>query len=168
MKRPIQLVALLAVVGCASPRAASDQGTQHAAQSAPAGHGMPGGMAGLCPAEVPDTRVAASDTPNGGAITFTTSAANVDEVRRRAHAMADMHNQHHGAAAADAPAGGQHGMMAGMMPPPSHAVAEDVDGGARISVTPDAPADLEKLRSTMRMHAEHMQGGRCGMMGGQM
>jgi hypothetical protein len=54
----------------------------------------------------------------------------VDEVRRRAHAMADMHNQH--------------------------------------SVTPNAPADLEKLRSTMRMHAEHMQGGRCGTMGGGM
>ena len=167
MNRSIQLVALLAVAGCASQRAASDQGTQHAAQSAP-GRAMQGGLAGMCAAEVPDTRVAVSDTPSGGAITFTTSAANVDEVRRRARAMADMHNQRHGADAAQAPSGGQRGMMAGMMPPPSHAVAEDVDGGARISVTPNAPADLEKLRSTMRMHAEHMQGGHCGMMGGQM
>lgn len=44
-----------------------------------------------------------------------------------------------------------------MMPPPSRAAVEDVEGGARLVVTPNDPGDLDRLRSTVRMHAEHMR-----------
>jgi hypothetical protein len=165
MPRPMHLVTLVALVGCASSRSASEPSTsQHPAGAAPMHEGMKHGamaMSGMCPAEVPDTHVAASDTAAGEAIAFTTSPGQVDELRRRVHAMADMHNQHHGSGAAEADGRG----MGGMMPPPSRAAVEDVEGGARVSVTPNNAADLERLRSTVRMHAEHMQSGHCGMMG---
>jgi hypothetical protein len=61
--------------------------------------------------------------------------------------------------------GGQDGRMGDMqMPPPSRAVVEDLPDGARILVTPNDPADLERLQKTVRAHAEHMQQHGCGMM----
>ena len=50
------------------------------------------------------------------------------------------------------------------MPPPSRAAVEDLPDGARIIVTPNDPADLERLQKTVRTHAEHMQQHGCGMM----
>jgi hypothetical protein len=50
------------------------------------------------------------------------------------------------------------------MPPPSRAAVEDLPDGARILVTPNDPADLERLQKTVRMHAEHMQEHGCAMM----
>ena len=83
--------------------------------------------------------------------------------------MAEMHNQHHAAAGGmhDDHGGGKmdgHGMGGTMMPPPSRATVEDVENGARIVVTPNDSADLQKLQSTVRMHAEHMQQNGCGSM----
>ena len=84
-----------------------------------------------------------------------------------------MHNQHHAAPGRMHDAHGR-GMMDGhgtdggmggtMMPPPSRATVEDVENGARIVVTPNDSADLQKLQSTVRMHAEHMQQNGCGSM----
>lgn len=130
-------------------------------------------MMAMCPMQVPDTTVAAADTSSGGALTFTTRSGQVDELRRRVRAMADMHNQHHHASGAAMMQGGVgHGAMMGrergemMMPPPSRAAVEDTEGGARISLTPDDPAQASELRSALRSHAEHMQRDGCGMMGG--
>jgi hypothetical protein len=172
MPRHLQLLALLALAGCASSRTASEPAAsasqqQHEAGAAPSHDAMQhhagGAMEAMCPTAVPDTHVAASDTASGEAITFTTSGQ-VDELRRRVHAMAEMHNQHHAPGAA--PAGSQqHVAMSSGMIPPSRTSVEDVEGGARVSVTPNDAADLERLRSTVRTHAEHMQGGNCGMMG---
>lgn len=141
------------------------------------------GMGGMsmqnCPMSVPGTQVAAADIPEGEAITFTTSPERVGELRMRVRTMADMHNRHHQGGQMEGMHGGtQHGQMMGsgsmessgaadghdaMMPPPSRAVVQDVDGGARIVVTPADPADLDRLRSTVRMHAEHMRDtGTCG------
>jgi hypothetical protein len=95
--------------------------------------------------------------------------------------MADMHNRHHasgdaghggmggmhggGMMGGHASHGGQDGMMGDMeMPPPSRAAVEDLPDGARIIVTPNDPADLERLQKTVRMHAEHMQQHGCEMM----
>jgi hypothetical protein len=131
-----------------------------------------------CPIAVPGTRLAAADTPDGVSVTFTTSPDRAEDLRARVHAMADMHNRHHQQGAA---AGEHGGMMGGMMhhggsaapeagqtsmpmPPPSRATAQDIEGGARLAVAPYDPADLERLRSTVRMHAEQMQKtGTCGM-----
>jgi TusA-related sulfurtransferase len=61
---------------------------------------------------------------------------------------------------------GHAGSMEGAhMPPPSRASVEDVPNGARIAVTPNDPADLSRLQSTVRMHAQHMQEHGCAMMG---
>jgi hypothetical protein len=116
------------------------------------------GMMEMCPMTVPGTVVNAADTANGEALTFTTTAPDqVAELRIRVHAMANMHNQHHGGM------GGGERMGGMMMPPPSRAWVEDVENGARISMTPNDLTDLQKLQSAVRMHAAHMQQHGCRM-----
>lgn len=132
----------------------------------------------MCPMSVPGTKISAADTATGEALTFTTSPDQAPVLREKVHAMADMHNRHH--ASGDAGHGGMGGMMGGggragggmaaggmggmQMPPPSRAAVEDLPDGARILVTPKDPADLQRLQSSVRMHAEHMQQHGCGMM----
>jgi hypothetical protein len=147
-----------------SPRAAT-------ASQAP---GQAGDMMAMCPMNVPGTQVSATDAANGETLTFTTTDQ-VAELRSRVHAMAEMRNKHHAA-------GGMHesmrgggtgsgkamggGMMGdGMMMPPSNATVVDLDKGASITLTPNDPADLQKLQSAARMHAQKMQQNGCGMMG---
>jgi hypothetical protein len=114
--------------------------------SAPAHHEM----AGMCPLEVSGTQVAATDTSDGAAIAFTTTGE-VANLRQRVHHMAVMHD---------------HMMAEGMMKMvPSSARAEDIDGGARIVLTPKDPAQLSELRAHVRDHATMMANGRCPMMG---
>lgn len=145
----------------APPRAQAQEGTT--------GDMGSGKMAGMCPMAVPDTQVSAADTATGEALAFTTSSPDqVADLRSRVRAMADMHNQHHAS-------GEMHGHGMGMgsggmgnmpMPPPSTAAVEDTDGGARLVVTPNDPAQLAELQSAVRSHAGMMQQGRCEMMGG--
>jgi hypothetical protein len=49
-----------------------------------------------CPVAVPGTSVTVEDAGNGAALVFVTTG-DVAEVRRRAAALAQMHNEHHGA-----------------------------------------------------------------------
>lgn len=109
---------------------------------------------------VPGTQVYAADTSNGEALTFTTTSGPEPraELRVRVHAMANFHNQRHAGTG-----GGQAVGAAMSMPPPSRAWVEEVEDGARISMTPNDPADLQKLQSAVRMHAAHMQRHGCGM-----
>jgi hypothetical protein len=129
---------------------------------AAAGEGM-GAMSGMCPMDVPGAQLSASDTPSGSALTFTTTSPDqVANLRQRVRAMAAMHDQHHATGAggmADAHAG-----MAEGMPPPSKTSVEDVEKGARVDVTPNDPADLQKLQSTVRAHAEQIQQHGCAAM----
>lgn len=147
----------------------------------PQAQGMGAMQMNACPVAVPGTRLATADTPEGIAVTFTTSADRAEELRARVHAMADMHNREHQAGAAGGEHEGHGAMMGGMaggmmggaggaggmampMPPPSRATVEDVEGGATLSVAPYDPADTDRLRSTVRMHAEQMQQtGTCAM-----
>jgi hypothetical protein len=136
--------------------------------------GQASDMMAICPMQVPDTTVSATDTLDGEALTFTTSSGQVAELRRRVRAMADMHNQHHASATTTMQGGTGHGGMMGgaamghgeMMPPPSRAAVQDVDDGARIVVAPNEPAQAAHLRSAVRLHAQHMQREGCGMMMG--
>lgn len=165
-------VLVLAASACSSGRGE----TRHAAPPtrAQAGTTRSGAMAMPCPLEVPGTQVSASETPDGAAVTFTTTPDRAAELRSRVRAMADMHNGHHqgtgmGMGMGMGGAGGMSGSTGSsgtMMPPPSRATVEDVDGGARLVVTPTDRADLERLRSTVRAHAGHMQQtGQCGHAG---
>lgn len=139
---------------------------------------MPACVMQACPMAVPGTTLSAADTADGEAVTFTTTPEGVADLRSRVHAMAEMHNRHHQGAGPDPSPGGmqQGGMMGGghmgpsggmhasMMPPPSRAAVEDVAGGARLVVTPDDPAQLERLRTSLRERTRHMQDtGACGM-----
>jgi hypothetical protein len=81
-------------------------------------------------------------------------------------------HQHGGAQDGDEPArGGMQGGMGmmggGMRMPPSTARSEEVEGGARLVLTPRDPADLAKLREHVRQHGEMMASGRCPMMSNQ-
>jgi hypothetical protein len=137
--------------------------------------------------QVEGTTVSAEDVESGVALSFTTSG-DVAELRRRVARMAEMHGhpgEHHGHAMAmhgrEAAAGdvgghahgpkrgsaGQHqgGMMSGaMMMPPAAARSEEIEGGARIVLTPRDPADLPRLREHARHMAERMASGTCPMM----
>ena len=124
--------------------------------------------------DVPGAQVSAVDTQDGEAVTFTTTPDHEADLRARVHQMAAMHNAHHqgGGMEHGGMQQGMHGSMGGtmgpdhksMMPPPSRAAVEDVPGGARLSVTPNDPADLDQLRSTVRMHADQMSKTHsCGM-----
>lgn len=175
MTRALSAVAVLAFAGTACMHA-GHAATSAAAQPATAAPAPAAPrMAEICPMSIPGTKVSAADTATGEALTFTTTPDQADLLREKVHAMAEMHNRHH--ASGDAGHGGMAGMggmagggmaggeMGGMqMPPPSRATVEDLADGARILVTPNDPADLQVLQSTVRMHAEHMQKDGCGMM----
>ena len=174
MSRALLILAVvLAATGCMhaghAESAAAPAAAPHASNEAPPGDGM----MSMCPMSIPGTQVAAGDTSTGEALTFTTTnPEQVPALREKVHAMADMHNRHH-ASGEEHPGteGMMHGGMMGdggmmmQMPPPSHAAVEDLPGGARIVVTPNDSADLQRLQSTLRSHAAQMQQHGCAMMG---
>ena len=123
-------------------------------------HGEAGGMGGMCPMEVPDTKVSAEDTQDGVAVTFTTTG-DVSQLRQRVHHMAEMHeHMMQGGMSGSASMGSDHMMK--MVP--STARAEDIEGGARIVLTPKDPAQLAELRAHAHEHASQMASGHCPMM----
>jgi glutamate-1-semialdehyde aminotransferase len=103
----------------------------------------PGGR--INPLTVPGTSVSVSETPTGAAMTFTTSADRVDEVRARVRAMAARHNS-----------GPQAGRMHQQMPD-SRATAEDIPNGARLNFEPQNAGDLPQLRDAVRAHADWLR-----------
>jgi len=167
----IGTAAFLILSGCAHSQSAAPAAKPAAAEQAP----VPGGdMMSMCPMNVPGTQVSAADSETGETLTFTTTTTDqVAELRSRVHAMAEMHNRHHAAGGMmeGGMAGGTGGMMGSgeatgpAMMPPSHATVVDLEGGASIMLTPNDPADLQKLQSEARVHAQRMQQGGCGMMG---
>jgi hypothetical protein len=145
-------------------------------------------MAAMCPMQVPGTTVAATEVEGGIGLAFTTTTGDVADLRQRVGHMAEMHNQRsghmmmgaHGVPAAGASAEHQHGSQAaaghdggdhggmmmggGMMMPAATASAEDVEGGARLVLRPNDPAQLGALREHVRIKAQRMAGGECPMM----
>jgi hypothetical protein len=175
------------------PTTAEPEASPPAAEQEPGMRGgmMGGEMAGMCPMAVEGTTARAEDVEGGAAMVFTTTG-DVSELRRRVARMAQMHNRHHGeghghmrgarggsrghqhgrAQDGDEPApGGMQGGMGmmggGMMPPPSTARSEEVEGGARLVLTPRDPADLARLREHVGQHGDMMASGRCPMMSNQ-
>ena len=131
-----------------------------------------------CPVSVPGTSVNVENTDSGAALVFVTTS-DVGELRKRVTAMAQMHNDHHGSMGAlpdgtdqgghaghdmsKMGSGGEHaGHAGGMIGVHSKAAASDVEGGAKITFTAGA-ADVAKLQSELRMHAQHFASGTCAM-----
>ncbi len=170
-------------VTCGIMSCASSGSTNTAAQSPVKGSAAHSEAMNDCPMKVPGVAVQATDTSNGISLSFTTTGNNVDEVRRRVHSMADRHNQHHpdtaGASAqqgqssgasqqqaqskTESTAGMGHAMMGHGTMVPATASVEDIEGGARITLTPRDAAQVETLRTNVRSHVEKMKGGECPM-----
>jgi hypothetical protein len=88
--------------------------------------------------------VSVEDTATGAALVFVTTGDAV-ELRRRVAQMATAHNDNHG--------------MVGVH---SQATASDIDGGSKLAFVASG-ADVGKLQSELRMHAQHLSGGTCTM-----
>jgi hypothetical protein len=106
-----------------------------------------------CPMRVDGATVAVTDTATGIAIAITTESGNVVELRRRIEMMAKMQDQKQT----------KPGMMAGRMIPRT-AIYEEIPNGAKLTLTPNDPAQLDVLRKQVRAHAERMRKGDCSMM----
>jgi hypothetical protein len=144
-----------------------------------------------CPVAVAGTSVTVEDASNGAALVFVTTG-DVADVRKRAAALASMHNDHHGKMGAlpdGSSAGGEHaghdmsghaghdmsghaghdmsggehaGHAGGMIGVHSKANVSDIDGGAKVLFVANG-ADVAKLQSELRMHAQHLASGTCAM-----
>ena len=101
-----------------------------------------------CPMQIPATTVTSSNVEGGVALAFTTHGGDVAELRARVQRMTETHHQHHS------------GSVMGMAPP-STASSEDIEGGARLVLKPQDPAQLEALREHARTHAARMAEGDC-------
>jgi hypothetical protein len=154
--------------GAPAPAASAPGATAagHAATEAPPRQpGTAADMAAICPVAVPGTVVATLDTPEGEALVFTTASGQVEELRRRVHAVAGMHNSHHPALSGTGT--DPTGMPATDVqhpgaPPAATATAEDVPEGARLVLKASNPGDVDRLRSSVRAHAQRLQREGCG------
>jgi hypothetical protein len=105
-----------------------------------------------CPMKLPNVKMSLEDTLDGIAITMTTESGNVDVLRRRIEHLAAMRNN----------SDGGRGMMRNRVV--GTAKYEPVPNGAKLTLTPRDPAQLESFRKRVRAHAECMQNGDCSMM----
>lgn len=116
-------VAMLAAVmlpplsGCMSAMMAGHAIPPAAAPPVAASPDAPQTAMQMGPMAVPGTQVAASDTVGGEVLTFTTATGDVGELRRRAHAMAEMHERHHAMGSGMQHMGGGMGHGGAMMGP---------------------------------------------------
>ena len=143
---------------------------------------MPAGGAGMmqqlrtgCPMVVQGADVAVSDTEGGVALTFTTDAPDVSDLRTRVRSMAQMYEMHRGHGAMmwhqmrgedighGSGMGMEHMAGSGPMPAASSAVT-DTDKGARIELRPTDASQLDTLRQHVRLHQQRMHSGECWML----
>lgn len=111
MTRPLALALLLAAAACSHDRASSGspgQATSSTAAPAPGPAGSQQRADAMCPLALPGARVAAAETPDGAALEFTAGAEQVAELRRRVHAMAELHERRHAGGAQRAAKPGAH------------------------------------------------------------
>lgn len=124
----------------------------------PMGKGRGGGMGGMgmCPMNMPNTTVRATETPEGAALTFTTDEAHLDELRSQVRHMAQMRESM-----------SQRGGGRGRGGPPHVAVdteTKDVQGGIQMLLEPVDPEQVDAVRAETRWRAERMQTGTCPAM----
>lgn len=152
----------------------ADAPTPNASQSTPTGRPWMQQWSATCPMLVEDAQVEVADTEHGVALTFTTEGGSVSELRDRVRALAQMYEHHRGRGhmawhhmGRRRGPGWRHGGMGrghmagrGPMPAAITTVAE-IDRGARITLTPIDPNELELLREHVGWHQQRMQTGEC-------
>ncbi len=115
-----------------------------------------------CALGVPGASVAAEDTPNGIALSFT-SKDRPGEMRERANDAAAQHGVgqrvgmgHEGRHAT----GGSHGLQM-LQAPVARSAAEDIENGARIKFVAADPNETEILRTKLRERGAAMNAEGC-------
>lgn len=103
-----------------------------------------------CPMAVQGGEVDVADTDAGVALTFTTKSGDVEDLRERVQAMAEMYQAH------------DCHRHKGPMPAVTAVVAL-VDQGASITLSPKVDSELELLREHVREHRAHMSEAECRM-----
>jgi hypothetical protein len=121
-----------------------------------------GGHMQHCPSAVAGAKTEIKDNKDSVEITVTSSeAAKTDEIRKRAKHVVDAAKQdpesvvHNG----EGHGGGGLGRCEVVLKD-TKVAAEDVDGGSKITVTPNKPVDLEWLKK--ETHARHVANGTGG------
>lgn len=134
----------------------------------PGRHRMGAQLEAMCPMYAQGTEMTMEDVEGGFAMTFV-NPQNVDDVRQRAKAMVEHHEQMQSTRPAEG------ARRRGSMMPAFTATVEDVEGGARVIMKPKDSATLESLRTHMRQQREKMADQPCpmemmmpGMMGVEM
>jgi hypothetical protein len=102
-----------------------------------------------CPLLVPGTSISVEDSTDGAALVFVTTG-DVADVRKRAAALAKMHDDHGGSG------------MGAMISSPAIATATDIEGGSRIAFVATGD-EVAKVKEELRMHAHHLSAGSCKM-----
>jgi hypothetical protein len=108
-------------------------------------------MDNACPMTL-GSEIAAADTPDGIALTFTTKPANVAELQRRIEMWAMMRT------------GVQTPPMMQGYRMPATVKYEAIENGARLTLTPRDPAKLPEFRARVQARVEEMKKGDCRMM----
>ena len=108
-----------------------------------------------CPMKIPGADLVVANVDNGITLAITTQSGDVADLRHRVEGMAKMHSAH-------ANANTHGGMMAFSVK------FEEVPNGARITLTPKDPSQLEEFQAKVQQHAEQMKKGDCSMMQGMM
>jgi hypothetical protein len=119
----------------------------------------------MCPVTLPGTKVELQSTDSGVAMVFTNRGDRLRELRERVRSMTKLHNDmmraHSGAGGSESEA------HSAAMQPFSQAVAEDVEGGGRMVLTPADPADIGALRAHAASKVQRMrQTGACADLDG--
>jgi hypothetical protein len=128
-----------------------------------------------CPMGVQGADVTVADTDGGVALTFTTDAGNVADLRTSVKKMAQMYETHHGYVGmmwdhmgdeglgrGGSGMGGENmGHMARRGMPAARNTVTDTIKGARLAFWPTDPAQLDALRTHVRWHQERMLSGEC-------
>lgn len=177
-------VSIATAAGGQTPQTAppAEQGAERMPQS-----GRMGMMMEMCPERIPGARTQLEEVPGGIAVEITTERqAEVPELRRRVERLARMHEERHGmhrgmhggmmmqgrpdeapsderqptAGRAGRPGAGMRGT--GPMMSASTRV-EEVPSGARLVITTESEADVERLREHVRMHVARMEAHECPM-----
>jgi hypothetical protein len=118
----------------------------------------------MCPVTLPGTKVELQSTDSGVAMVFTNRGDRLRELRERVRSMAKLHNDMMRAHSGGGSEGEAHSAA---MQPVSQAVAEDVEGGGRMVLTPTDPADLGALRAHAASKVQRMrQTGACADLDG--
>lgn len=141
-----------------------------------AGGGMMQQLRAGCPMVVDGADVAVDDTEKGVALTFTSEASDVGDLRARVQHMAEMYETHRGQRGmmwhhmgGQGRGRGGPGMdmdhMAGRGPmPAATATVTEIDKGARLELRPTDASQLEPLREHARWHQQRMESGECWML----